>query len=95
MDKTSYGVPLVLTPLDAADQPTRATVEQVYTQIMEDLAEAAPLMAKTKQTGYINYYGNLALQARANLYMEKYTEALAAAEEVITSNVYTLYTNSN
>ncbi len=93
MDKTSLGVPLVLEPLDASAQPVRATVEAVYTQIMKDLTDAAPLMSKTVLKGYLNYYANKSLQAKVNLYMNKYTEALAAAEEVITSNKYTLYAN--
>src|SRR5512133_716366 len=33
MDKTSFGVPLILEPLDASPQPTRASVEAVYTQV--------------------------------------------------------------
>ncbi len=93
MDKTSYGVPLVLEPLDASDQPTRASVEEVYTQIMKDLTDAAPLLSQSKKNGYFNYYANMALQAKVNLFMDKYTEALAAAETVITSNKYTLYAN--
>jgi hypothetical protein len=95
MDKASYGVPLILEPLDASDQPLRASVEQVYTQIMADLVEGAPLLPTTKKNGFLNYYANMALQAKVNLFMEKYTEALAAAETVISSNVYTLYTNAN
>jgi hypothetical protein len=95
MDKASYGVPLILEPLDAAAQPTRASVEEVYTQIMQDLTDAAPLLSKTVLKGYLNYYANIALQAKVNLYMGKYSEALTAAEEVITSNKYTLYSNAN
>ncbi len=95
MDKNAYGVPLVLEPLDASDQPERATVDQVYTQILKDLTDAAPLMSKTKKTGFIDYYGNKAMQARVNLYMERFSEALAAAEEIINDNKYTLYSNAN
>ena len=95
MDKTSYGVPLILELLDASAQPTRASVEAVYTQVMKDLTDAAPLLSKAVLKGYLNYYANLALQAKVNLYMGKYTEALAAAEVVITDNKYTLYSNAN
>jgi len=94
MDKTALGVPLVLEPLDASSQPTRATVNEVYTQIMKDLTDAAPLLQKTKTNGYVNYYANMALQARVNLYMENYSAALTAAEAVINSNVYSLYSNT-
>src|SRR3989339_249343 len=95
MDKASYGVPLVLEPLDASAQPLRASVEEVYTQIMKDLTDGAPLLAKTKVNGFLNYYGNMALQARVNLYMGKYTEALAAAEVVMGTTLYSLYSNAN
>lgn len=93
MDKASYGVPLILEPLDASAQPTRASVEEVYTQIMKDLVEAAPLLDKTLKNGYINYYANMAMQARVNLNMGKNSEALIAAQAVITSGKYTLYAN--
>ncbi|MDD2538561.1 MAG: RagB/SusD family nutrient uptake outer membrane protein [Bacteroidales bacterium] len=95
MDKTALGVPLTLEPLDASSQPTRATVEAVYAQILKDLTDGAPLLAKTKTNGYVNYYANMAIQARVNLYMENYSAALSAAEAVINSNVYTLYSNAN
>lgn len=101
MDKTSYGVPVITTTLDASDQPTRNTVEEVYTQIMKDLTDGAALLditagrAKAANHGYINYFGNMALQAKVNLYMENYPAALAAAEVVTGSTAYTLYTNAN
>ncbi|MRR20387.1 RagB/SusD family nutrient uptake outer membrane protein [bacterium] len=94
MDKASYGVPLVLEPLDASAQPTRASVEEVYTQIVKDLTDAAPLLSKNKVNGYINYYANKAIEARVQLSMGNYTAALAAAEDVITSGKYTLYSNT-
>lgn len=94
-DKASFGVPNITTVLENSAQPLRATVEQNYTQILADLKEAAPLLAKTKSNGYLNYYANLALQARVYLYMKDYPNALKAAEEVIASNVYSLYTNAN
>lgn len=92
-DKTSFGVPNITTTLEASAQPVRATVEENYNQILSDLADASPLLSKDKSNGSINYYVNKAMQARAYLYMEKYVEALSAAEELINSNVYTLYAN--
>jgi hypothetical protein len=93
-DKSSFGVPNITTVLNASAQPLRATVEQNYTQILNDLKAAAPLLVKTKSNGYLNYYGNLALQARVYLYMKDNVNALKAAEEIINSNVYTLYSNA-
>ncbi len=95
MDKASFGVPLVLQPLDASAQPTRASVEEVYNQIIKDLNDAAPILPKTKQNGFLNYYGNKSILARVYLHMNRFADALTAAEEVITSNVYVLYTNTN
>jgi len=94
MDKSSYGVPNITDLLDAYAQPLRASVEQNYTQILKDLKDAEPLLSKSKSNGYLNYYGNKAIQARVYLSMEKYPEALAAAQEIINSNVYKLYTNA-
>ncbi len=94
MDKASFGVPLVLEPLDASAQPTRESVEAVYTQILKDLTDAAPLLSKNKVNGYINYYANKAIEARVHLFMDNFTACLTAAEEVINSGKYTLYSNT-
>jgi len=94
-DKTSFGVPNVTTVLQSTAQPLRATVEENYNQIVNDLTAAADLLPKSKSDGFINYYANLAIQARVYLSMEEYDKALAAADEIIKSNVYTLYSNEN
>lgn len=95
-DKASYGVPLVLTKIPFDSKPLRSSVEQVYTQIVKDLVDAAPLLPKTKLNGYINYYANRAVLARVYLNMDNKTDALLAAEEVIgATSLYTLYTNAN
>jgi tetratricopeptide (TPR) repeat protein len=95
VDKTAYGVPNILTPLKSSAQPVRNTVGDNYAQILSDLKAAAPLLSKTKANGFVNYYGNIAIQARVYLYMKDYANALKSAEEIITSNVYTPYTNAN
>jgi len=92
-DPTAWGVPNVTTTLEASAQPLRATVAENYEQILRDLAAAAPLLSKAPSNGYINYYANLALQARVNLYMGNHGAALAAAEEIINDGVYALYDN--
>lgn len=93
-DKDSYGVPNVLEPLEALDQPLRATVAENYNQIITDLKDAEPLLSKSKNNGYLNYYTNMAMQARVYLNMENYPDALSAAQEIIDSGVYSLYSNS-
>lgn len=93
-DKTSFGVPNVITEIGPDDQPLRNTVEQNYTQILADLKAAAPLLPKTKTSGYLNYYANLATQARVYLTMGDYPNALKAAEEIIGSTLYNaVYSN--
>lgn len=94
LDKNAYGVPNITTPLLSSAQPLRNTVAENYNQIITDLKTAAPLLAKTKANGFVNYYGNIAMQARVYLYMKDYVNSLKAAEEIITSNVYTLYSNA-
>ncbi|MCD8092958.1 MAG: RagB/SusD family nutrient uptake outer membrane protein [Bacteroides sp.] len=93
-DKTAYGVPNITEPLTVQAQPTRATVEENYRQILQDLSDGATFLSedKSKQNGYIGYYANIALQARVKLYMEDYDGALTAAREVIESGKYELYT---
>ncbi len=94
LDKETYGVPLVTEPLEASAQPLRARVEENYTQILKDLKDAEPLLSKNKNEGYLNYYANKAIQARVYLSMADYPNALEAAEEVIESGVYELYSNA-
>lgn len=92
----SLGVPMPLAVLDAYAKETRKTVAENYTQIVKDLTDAAGLLDNSKNVtnGYINYYANKAIQARVYLFMGNYGAALAAAEEIITDNKYTLYGNN-
>ncbi|GAB1463968.1 RagB/SusD family nutrient uptake outer membrane protein [Pedobacter sp.] len=95
-DKTSYGVPIVLTRLGFDAKPLRASVDDVYKQIVKDLTDAAPLLPKTRTDGYINYYANKAIAARVYLNMDDKPAALTAAKEVIAATgIYSLYTNAN
>lgn len=79
---TDLAVPLVLAP-DAAAQPSRATVKEVYTRLITDLRQAVnnpylPAMGQDiihpgKAAGY-------ALLSRAYLYMAAYDSALLYAD---------------
>lgn len=95
MDKSAYGVPLILEPLDASAQPLRSTVEEVYKQIVQDLTDAETLLSKDKSNGFINYYANQAIQARVYMNMQDYGKALTAAQEIIDSGSYALYSNED
>lgn len=92
-DKSAYGVPDVTVMLDAMAQEGRASVEQNYATILSDLKKGEGLLGKSKNNGFINYYGNKALQARVYLSMDNFSEALAAAEAAI-AGPYKLYAPS-
>lgn len=96
MDKSAYGVPNITKSLTAIDQPSRATVEENYTQILKDLKDGVTAgISKSKKNGYLNYYANLAIQARVYLSMDNYDAALTAAETIMIDKKYQLYTNAN
>lgn len=93
---TSWGVPNVLEVLDASAQPDRAKVSENYAQILADLAKGAETITQkvnTSTNGYPTYWLNRAIAARVYLTMGDYANALAAAEEVIESGKYDLYSN--
>ncbi|WP_420458980.1 RagB/SusD family nutrient uptake outer membrane protein [Neolewinella sp.] len=86
------GVPIVLTPtrgISAENDVTRATVEEVYAQVLSDLTTAADLLPETNGV----FAGSLtasALLARVYLQMDRYADAREAADRVIESGVYAL-----
>ena len=94
VDKAALAVPLVTSTLATNEKPSRATVNDIYTQIVNDLTTGAGLIGKDANNGYINYYGNLAIQARVDMEMGKYAEALAICKEIIKDGDYSLYSNS-
>jgi tetratricopeptide (TPR) repeat protein len=94
MDKGSLGVTVVTEPVDARAQLTRNTVEEVYTQVVKDLNDAAPLFeSKDKNGGFADYYANRAILAKVYMYMDNFSEALKLFEEIISSGKYELYKN--
>lgn len=92
MDQNALGIAIVTAPVDASAQLPRNTVGEVYTQIVKDLTDAAPLLDKGTNDGFINYYGNQALLSKVYMYMDNFSEALKVAESIITSGKYELYT---
>lgn len=94
-NKSNLGVPLILKTVNYDYQPARNTVEEVYTQVLKDLKEGQTLLNKSlaKDPGYINYYGNLALQSRVFLTMADFDNAYSISKEIIDSKVYSLYEN--
>lgn len=78
---TDLGVPLVLTAFAQQNSP-RATVQQVYEQVLADLSDALNTAELPVFGADILHPGKaaaLALQARAQLYMGNYDSALQSA----------------
>ncbi len=94
-DKAALAVPIVL-ELNSTARLPRNTVEEVYAQVLKDLSTGATLLgdSKSRNNGFINYYGNLAIQARVAMHTKQYATALALCKEIIASGVYKLYTNA-
>ena len=90
---TDPGVPLVLT-YNPTDKPGRATVKEVYDQILSDIDIAKPLLATaTGSQGAKRFtiHSVKALEARVKLHMKDWPGAKAAADEVIASGTYPLH----
>ena len=91
---SDLGVPLMLN-YDVFEMPARATVKAVYDQILADLTQA-----KSKLGGVAGSQGSTrftvdavnALEARVRLHMQDWAGAKAAADAVIATNKYPLYT---
>lgn len=99
---TNPGIPLVLTviddPLSDEAKLPRATVQQVYDQVIEDLEFArdnlgdATILPVSDPAYAANTYVASAYLARVYLQMGDYANAAAQAERVVTSGNYALTT---
>ncbi|MCQ2076456.1 MAG: RagB/SusD family nutrient uptake outer membrane protein [Bacteroidaceae bacterium] len=105
-DTPALGLPLVTKYHPSSDRssyPGRSTLGETFKLINDDLATAHELFATFAQSGlkdcepitndpYLNVYAVASLQARVALLMGDNETALAKAEEVINSKVYSLTT---
>ncbi len=88
----NLAVPLILTPSDASNvsaKVKRNTVAEVYTQVISDLQSAETLLP-TKNGIFVTTYSASAILARVYLMQNKYTEAVSAANKVISSGLFSL-----
>ena len=93
------GIVLSLETHDSDYIGTRSSLKATYEAIISDLGTALGYLqsATTTNNGHFNYWGALALRARVYLYMDNcggtdYNSlALQDAEDVINSDVYSLY----
>jgi starch-binding outer membrane protein, SusD/RagB family len=89
---SQLGVPLVLTPTRGIDESSfvrRATVEEVYSQIIADLTKAKTLLPDDNGVR-AGKFTAAALLARVYLQMGRYADAKTNADEVINSGIYSL-----
>jgi len=89
------GVPLILESPDAnshSDLP-RDSKEDVINQVLIDLDEAAAVLPISNAPGKATKGSALALKARVLLYEKRWTEAAAAAKEVMDLGHYSLFSN--
>ena len=92
------GVPLVLTPISAAEalQIGRSTEEEVYTSIVNDLSAAIAQFEGAEslnENGRANLYSSYALLGKVYLTLKDYSKAESALKKVIDSNKYALLPN--
>jgi hypothetical protein len=89
-DPAALGVPLVL-KFDPKLKPSRNTVSEVYTQMIDDLTKAFSLMTvTTKNSEYVSKYVAEALLAKVFLYKGDYANAQASALDVVKNGGYTV-----
>jgi tetratricopeptide (TPR) repeat protein len=95
-DSTSLGVPVVTSVLASDAQLSRNTVAEVYAQVIKDLTEAihSGALKTDVYDGYINEWAAKALLTRVYLTKGDNKAALSAAEDVISSSPYKLWTNA-
>ncbi|MEO0472346.1 MAG: RagB/SusD family nutrient uptake outer membrane protein [Bacteroidota bacterium] len=94
-DNNIPGVPLVLTPtrgITEANQVSRATVQAVYDQIIADLTAASSKLPETNGF-FATSHAASAMLARVYLQQGDYSNALAAADAVIQSGLFSLVPN--
>jgi len=89
---TDLGVPVIDRVVHPTENVTRNTVEEVYTQIFNDIELAIEMLpANNPADGTIGGWAAKALGARMYLYYQDYDRALELAEDVINNGPYTLY----
>jgi tetratricopeptide (TPR) repeat protein len=89
VDTAAMGVPLVL-HYNVTLLPGRSSVGTVYNQIVSDLKQALQAAPDYSNSVTLSRYAIEGLLARVYLYMGDYTDALAAAQDVIQNGPFTL-----
>lgn len=89
------GVPLILAPVyvydSTKDKPSRATIAEVYNQVLSDLTDAASKLPEFNGTRADKYAAE-AFLARVYMNMLDYENAATMADDIINSGKYALVT---
>lgn len=89
MESANSGIPVADQVFDIDYKPVRNTLKETYDFILADFDRAIekldPAPDITTSYGYINIWAVKALKARVLLYMGNYSQALSAAEDVISN----------
>lgn len=99
-DKTSMGIPIIDEPvLSTSDfdnvNSSRGTVSETYDFIVSELLSAYELKNDDIVYGEVSKWSIKALLSRVYLYMGENDKALAAAQDVIESEKFTLWSNDD
>lgn len=94
-DASHNGVPLLTEPSTSIISPPRASVAEVYAQIIADLKQGEALMRPAKKDGHFTQVAAQALLAKVYLYMEDWANAEAYATKVIDNGPYALLSTSD
>ena len=93
-DRSSDGVPIILAPVSGydsiRDKLPRASVEDVYAQILTDANSALEKLGEESDDFRANRWAVQALLSRVYLSKGEYAEAAAAANDVIESGAFEL-----
>lgn len=87
------GVPIKLTPVVGSDQfeePSRNTVEDVYSRVVTDLQDAISLLPTSSPNGRANSWVAQAYLARVYMQQGNYTGARDLAQDIINNGPYSL-----
>jgi hypothetical protein len=95
VDNSVEAAPLIMSVQVPSDDPPRATVSEMYNQIVSDFNTSIGLLSNTKNDGRFNSWAVKALLSRVYLYMENNTEAFNIAKDVIDNGPYSLVSNAN
>ena len=91
----TFGVVLARTVIEANELPTRASVADGYTMVIEDLEQSLELIADEVKNGRFNKWAVKSLLARVNLYKRDWDKAFSYAKEVIENSPYKLVSHDD